>query len=170
MAIPKFFKNLGGVLTEVIAGITTSTGASDADKIPVTGADGRLDNSFMPTGIGQDTQVVITSENLSAGNLVNIYDNAGVVTARKADATTVGKPANGFVAASTTSGQNATIFGIGTNSNLTGLTGGVYWLSTTAGEVVAVAPSGTGNFVQEVGFATAATELWFQPKQGFTLA
>lgn len=170
MAIPKFFALVGAVQTLVAAAISTSAGAADADKIPALDASGRLDASFMPTGIGADTQVVTTSENLAAGALVNIYSNVGVFTARNADATAIGKDANGFVLAATTSGQNATIYGIGTNTGVTGLTPGKYYLSKTAGGITNdVSAYTTGNVIQEVGFSTAATELYFQPKAAFVV-
>lgn len=155
--------NASGVLAaSILNGVTSSAGAGDSGKTGLLDASGKWDSSMMPTGIGADTQVIVTSENLSAGNLVNIYNNAGTVTARKADATTVGKLADGFVLAATTSGQNATVYGVGTNTGVTGLVGGDVYLDTTAGGVTQTAPSGSGNIVQRVGFASAAGELWFQ--------
>src|SRR5687768_2697758 len=82
--------------------IDTSAGAADAGKVPETDADGLLDMSFidatvasagagdsgkavllngsgqldptvMPTGVGADTASVLASENLAAGDIVNIY-------------------------------------------------------------------------------------------------
>lgn len=169
MAANKYIAMVLGKLTEVTATVT-SAGAGDANKIVALDASGRLDNSVLPSGIGSDTQVVTTSENLTSGMLVNIYDNAGTITARKADATVAGKEADGFVLASTTSGQNATIYGTGTNSAVTGLIGGRVYLSTTAGVITQTPPSSSGNIVQDVGFATAAGELWFQRGIPVTLA
>lgn len=157
----KYFAWINNALTQIEA-LVTSSGAGDAGKIPALDASGRLDTSLLPTGIGADTQVVTTSENLSAGNLVNLYSNGGVFTARKADGTTAGKEADGYVLASTTGGQNTTIYGIGTNSAVTGLTPGRVYLSTTAGGITQTPPSSAGNVVQDVGFATASGELWFQ--------
>lgn len=190
MAAHKFLKNNAGVITEeaaiaasagaddadklvalnadgildstVINSKTTSAGAGDSGKVPALDGSGRLDTSFMPTGIAADTAAIATSESLAAGDLVNIYDAAGVATARKADGITAGKPAHGFVLASFTHPATAVVYFEGNNSAVTGLTAGTQYLSTTAGATTAVAPSGAGNVVQVVGFATSATSVNFQ--------
>lgn len=151
-----------GVLDATIVNSkTTSSGAGDAGKIPALDSAGKLDQSFMPTGIGADTAEVATSESLAAGNLVNIYDDSGTSKARKADATTVGKEAVGFVKAAFTHPATAVIYFDGNNDGLTGLTPGKQFLSTTPGLSTATPPDQTGNVVQVVGFATSATSLNF---------
>ncbi len=160
-----FLTIISGV-KKLAAAITTTAGAADAGKIPALDGTGKLDNSFMPTGIGAETKSVIASESLSAGDFVNIYNNAGTATARKADATTAGKEATGFVLSAVASGSTATVYMAGINTILTGLTaGGRYVLSTTAGSVVvrASAPASTGNVFQEIGVALSATEIAFEP-------
>ena len=153
----KYLKNNGGSLAEV-EGIASSAGAGDAGKFAALDAAGKWDNSMMPTGIGADTASVEASENLAAGDLVNIHDSTGA-KCRKADATTEGKEAHGFVLAVVTSGSNATVYFEGTNTQVTGLTPGVQFLSATAGLATVTAPSSSGNIVQKVGIATAATSL-----------
>lgn len=140
----------------------TSTGASEAgDAVGLDGT-GKLDTSVMPTGIGPDTKTLVTSEDFGAGDWVNVYDSSGTPTARKADATTAGKEAHGFVLASSTAGGNATVYTAGINDQLSGLTGGTeYFLDTTAGGETATAPSGSGNVVQSLGVALSATEIAF---------
>lgn len=152
---------VNGRLTEVEA-TQVSVGAADADKIPALDSTGRLDESLLPTGIGADVTVATASENLAAGDYVNIYNNAGVANARKADASvaSAGKIADGFVLDNVTSGQPATVYHTGSNTALTGLTiGTTYVLShTTPGGVVELA-SGTataGHSLQVVGRAMAA--------------
>lgn len=147
-------------LKKMIAAITTSAGAGDAGKIIATDTNGKIDNSFMPTGIGADTVSILTSEDIAAGKQVNIYDNTGTANARLADATTTGKHSHGFVLASTTSGQNATIYSEGNNDQVTGQTPGDVYLSTTQGEVISD-PSTLvgGNILQKVGVATSATNI-----------
>jgi hypothetical protein len=167
----KFLAMLNGLITEVQA-LITSTGASDAGKIVQTDSTGKLDSSLMPVGIGAETDIISASENLAAGDLVNIYTNAGAVSCRKADATAAGKEANGFVLAATTSGQNATVYRPSqSNTQLTGLTPGAkYYLDTTAGKIIATPPSGSGNVVQFVGKAVSATALSFTPGDPVVLA
>lgn len=169
MAGNKYISNNAGNLTEVAA-IQTSAGAGDAGKIAALDAAGRFDNSMMPVGIGADTASIVTSENLAAGDLVNVYNVTGTATCRKADATTSGKEAHGFVLAATTSPAAATVYFEGTNTAVTGLTPGNQFLSTTAGIPSPTAPSAAGNVVQRVGVATSATSLNFEAQQPIVLA
>lgn len=170
MAGNKYLKNNAGTITEEAA-IQTSAGAGDAGKIPAVDSTGKLDASFMPTGIAADTALVQASENLAAGDLVNIWDSSGSFRVRKADASVAGKEAHGFVLVAVTSGNNATIYFEGSNTQVSGLTAGVKFLSAaTPGLVVATAPSGSGNVVQRVGFATSATVLNFQSEEPIVLA
>lgn len=165
----KFIKNNAGTLTEEAA-LLDSAGAGDANRIPALDASGRLDSSFMPTGIGADTASLPSSENLAAGDLVNIWNDAGTAKVRKADATTAGKEAHGFVLSAVTSPANATVYFEGTNAQVTGLTAGPLFLGTTAGACVSTAPSGSGNVVQRVGLATAAASMNFEAGMPIVLA
>lgn len=169
MAGNKYLSNNSGTITEV-ASIQSSAGVGDAGKITALDATGKLDSSFMPTGIGPDTQSILASENLAAGDLVNVYNNAGTANCRKADATTTGKFAHGFTLAAVTSGNNATIYFRGSNTAVTGLTPGDLFLATTAGLPTSTAPSGAGNVVQRVGVAVSATVLEFSAGLPFVLA
>lgn len=198
MAVNKYITNSSGVLVELTAP-TTSAGSEDAGKIPALNASGildativnskttssgsgdsgklaaldssgKLDTSFMPTGIGADTASIVTSENLSAGNYVNIWSNGGVFTARKADATIAGKEAHGFVLASTTSPASAVVYFEGSNTGVAAQTPGNVFLSVTAGTGSASAPTSSGNVVQRLGFATSATVVNFQSQPPITLA
>ena len=167
----KYLKNNGGVLTEEEA-VAASAGAGDAGKIPALDGGGRIDSTMMPVGIGADTASITTSEDLAAGDIVDIYDVTGTATARKADGASAGKYATGFVLASTTSGSNATVYFEGQNNQLTGLTAGsrMYLSATTPGAITATAPTGTGQVVQYVGRAISATAIAFEPAQPIVLA
>lgn len=149
--------------TEVEATVVSS-GAGNAGDVVALDAGGKLDVSVMPTGIGADVAVVEASENLAAGDFVNIYDSSGALC-RKADASTAsaGKQAHGFVLASVTSGQDATIYFEGTNDQVSGLTpGGIYALShSSPGGTVALASATTtaGHILQTVGVAISATAI-----------
>lgn len=161
--------NASGILDATIVNSkTTSAGAGDAGKLPALDGTGKLDTSFMPVGIGADTASITTSENLAAGDLVNIYDSTGA-KCRKADASTAGKEAHGFVLSAYTSPAPATVYFEGTNTQVTGLTPGNQFLSTTPGLCSATAPSGSGNVVQRVGFASAATAMNFQSQPPIVL-
>lgn len=161
MAGDKYLFNNAGVMTEKAA-IQSSAGAGDAGKIPGLDASGRLDNSMMPAGIGADTASIATSESLAAGDFVNVYNDGGTAAVRKADATTVGKEAHGFVLAAFTHPTTATVYFEGPNTAVTGRTPGVQYLSTSAGGSTVTAPSGAGNVVQRIGVATSATSINFE--------
>jgi hypothetical protein len=168
MAAKKYLSIISGVITEIQA-IASSAGAGDDGKIPALDSSGKLDESFMPTGIGADTASITASENLAAGDLVNVWNSTGAKV-RKADATSSGKEAHGFVLASVTSGNAATVYFEGSNAQVSGLTPGRQFLTTTAGVSSNTAPSGSGNVVQCVGFATSATNLNFQAMDPVVLA
>ena len=166
----KYLSNSAGRIQEVVSN-QSSAGAGDAGKIPALDSTGRLDATMMPVGIGADIVIMTTSEDLTSGSFVNIWLNGGVATARKADATTSGKEADGFVLTGTTSGGNATVYFAGQNTQLSTLTiGSRYYLATTAGATTATAPSATGNVVQYLGRAVSATSIAFDTQAAVILA
>lgn len=143
----------------------TSAGVADADKLIATGADGKLSATFLPTGVGIEVRSILTSEALTAGCPVNIYNNGGTLNVRKAAATSEGLKADGFVLAAYGSGVMADVYlEDGTISGLTGLTlGSEYFLGDTPGTYVLVAsiPTTAGHIIQPLGKALSATELEF---------
>lgn len=145
-------------------------GAGAANKIPALDASGRLDSTMMPTGIGAETSALLAFGNLAAGDFVNVFNDSGVMKVRKADASSAVAPANGFVLAAYTAGQTATVYWGGLNSQLTGLTPGKHFLSTTPGASNHVAPSTSGNIVQALGWAINSTTVFFMPREPITLA
>lgn len=166
----KYLKNNGGQYAEVEATVT-SAGAGDAGKIVGLDGSGKLSTTVMPSGIGAETKVAATTENLSAGDLVNLYNDSGTIKARKADASN-GRRAHGFVLSATTSPANATVYLEGTITGLTSLTPGApYYLSgSTAGAATSTAPSTAGYISQEIGYSLSATEITFEPQQPILLA
>lgn len=164
-----FLRNVGGTLQEA-RGQQTSSGAGDAGKIVALDDAGKLDSTVMPTGIGAETSLLPASENLAAGDWVNVWNDAGTPRVRKADATSAGKPADGFVLAAVTSGNNATVYTDGINNQVSGQTAGDVFLQTTAGTGGATAPSAAGNVVQRVGTAVSATAVVFERGAPITLA
>jgi hypothetical protein len=157
-----------GQLTEQ-ATIQSSAGAGDAGKIPALDSSGRLDNSMLPVGIGADTATIAASEALAAGDFVNVWNSTGAKV-RKADATTAGKEAHGFVLSAVSSGANATVYFEGTNTAVTGATPGPVYLATTAGTAAGSSPSGSGNVSQRIGVAVSATAINFEPGPAVVLA
>ncbi len=192
----KFIKNAAGALTEQAA-VTTSVGAGDAQAIPALNASGyldssivnsktssagagdtgkvvaldssgRIDNTMMPVGVVADTISLTTTEIIASGALINVWNSTGA-KARNADGTIAGKEAHGFCLAGAGSGASVTVYFEGNNTSVTGLTPGPQFLSTTAGLCTTTAPSGSGNIVQRVGYATSATSMNFQSQVPVTL-
>lgn len=159
----KFLKvGATGVAEE--ATVATSAGAGDSGKVPNLDSSGKIDISFMPTGVGGDTQTLTAGETLSAGNLVYVNGSGSVL---KADASAASKEAVGFVLAGITNAASGTVyFGSGVITGLTGLTAGsAYYLSdSTPGGVTTTVPSGSGKIVQRVGRAISSTVLYFEPQ------
>ena len=170
MSVLNFLTLLTNGTQQLVSAIQSSAGAGDANKVIATGSDGKLDTTLLPTGVGPDTVTIEASENLAAGDFVNIHDATGAKV-RKADASNT-RPANGFVVASVTSGQNATVYLSGRNTELTGLTPGTrYYLSdTTAGAATATAPTDSGDLVQYLGTADSTTSLVFEDNGYISIA
>ncbi len=160
MAGEKFLKHdAAGGFTETIA--TQTGGGGSANLIPSLDAAGRLDNTMMPTGISADTASIVASGALAAGDFVNVYDNAGTVTCRLADASAIGTRAHGYVLAAVANAAMATVYFEGENSGagVTGMVGGDVFLSETAGKATATAPTTSAAIVQKLGVAIAATGI-----------
>ena len=153
----KYLYNNNGVITEK-SGLVTSSGAGDAGKIPALDNSGRIDLTMMPVGITPETAVIATSENLSSGNFVNIWNNGGTFAVRKADASTA-KEAHGFVLSSFTHPDNAIVYFEGTNTAVSDRSPGNQYLSTTPGLTSNVAPTSSGHIVQKIGVATSPTTI-----------
>jgi hypothetical protein len=165
----KFLNITSGVTTQETA-IATSAGAGDANKIIKLDGTGKVDPSFMPTGVTAEVVIVTTSEALAAGDFVNLWNSTGI-KARKADATVTGKEAHGFVLAAVISGGSASVYMEGFNSQVTGKTVGArQFLSTTAGLATETPPAATGNMAQVIGVATSATSISFAPMTPILLA
>lgn len=159
MAADKFLRNVSGVVTE-ISGETTAV----ANAIPALDGTGRLAVAQLPVGVGPEVQTIATSETLAAGDFVNIYKNGAALAVRKADASAVGKEANGFVLAGFTHPTNATVYGMGgaTNTAATVVTlGARQYLSTTPGATVEtpVAYGAGARICQLLGKGLTLTEM-----------
>ena len=160
----KYLEYLNGYISEKGA-IASTSGVLDASKIIQTDGGGKLDVSFLPTGVTVQAKVVQASEAFSAGDFVNIYWNStdSAWRARLADASDTGKQANSFVRAASISGANATCYLEGVNDQVSGFTdvGGDVWLSgaTPGGATTTPPTSGSGGISQRIGTILSATEI-----------
>jgi len=161
MAAQGFVARVAGKYKQIFA-ILTSAGAADSGKIPGLDATGKLDISFLPSGIGANNVPATASEAIAAGKFINLFDNAGALGMRLADNSN-NREAHGYVTVAVTSGAAGTAYRLNTvNGNLTGLTPGAsYWLGTAGGVINAPLDPATqtGKTDQFLGIAKSATEL-----------
>lgn len=155
----KYLAMVNGVPTQKEAE-SASLGVSSAGKIVALNPQGKIDGTMMPTGIGADVALIVSSENLAAGDFVNIWSDDGTAKVRKADASAAGKEAHGFVLSACTAGTTATVYFEGTNDQVTGQEPGRAFLSSSVpGAATKVPPSGIGQVVQCVGIAIGQTAI-----------
>lgn len=159
----KFLARVGGETKQVEAA-ASSTGTASAGKIPAAGSNGRLDMSWMPEGLGTDTQILSATETLSAGSFVNIFLSEGAACVRLADNSN-GRPADGYVLDAVTASNLATVYPLdGVNSGLSSLTiAAKYWLGTAGGVISTPldesAGANVGKISQYLGKAKSTSEL-----------
>jgi hypothetical protein len=153
------------------SGVTVSAGAADVGKVPQFDSNGKLDASVLPSGIGAETEAAIASEALAAGDFVNTYDNAGTKNVRKANGSTPGLEATGYVLSAFASAASATVYTDGSNTGRTGLVAGsTYYLGATAGSVSLTPLVTSGQIHQRLGKASSATSIVFEHFDSLTLA
>lgn len=141
--------------------LTTSAGAGSSGSMIALDPSGKLDSSFMPSGVASRINALAT-EDLGEDKLINLWVDGGVTKARLADATDNTKPADGYVDSPVTNGNSASVIPLsGLADNLSGLTPGKIFLATTPGGVTSTPPSVSGNIVQEVGVAVTATSAFY---------
>lgn len=166
----KKYIQLGATGLEEKLATQVSSGVGNGGDLAALDDNGKLDLSLMPSGIGPATKVMTASEALTAGNLVNVWNDAGVAKVRRADAAT-NKPANGFVLAGVASGATVPVYFEGEITGLSGLIAGNVWLSASVpGGVQAAIPTTAGHIAQRIGVATSATTIDFEPGDPITRA
>lgn len=159
-----------GVIQEELA-LQVSAGAADAGKIPRLDSAGLLPVTMLPTGVGAEVISVVASETIAAGAYVNIWNSTGLKV-RNADATVAGKEAIGFCLVGGAAAATLTVYMASQQNSAvsTRTVGAKQFLGTTPGLGVETAPSASGNVVQQLGFATSATNVIFDPRLAITLA
>lgn len=190
MAGNAYLTIVSGIKT-LVRGNQTSAGAGDAGKLVALNSAGFVDPTMTTiagtlaagtnvsvtgtgttaspytissTASGGVTTVTATaSATISAGMLVNFYNNAGALDARPADNSAAGSEANGFATAGVTNGASGTFTLGGIITGLSGLTIGATYFLGTVGGITTTAPTAAGTNLQVVGKAISATQLEFTP-------
>lgn len=168
------YMTLVGGFRRLVEFLTISAGSADAGKGVATGADGRLDASLMPLGIGVSTISATATEAIGAGKFVNIYSNAGTLSMRLADNSNA-RAANGFVKDAVSNAAVGQVYRMDdVNAGLTGMTvGAPQWLGTAGGVIstalVETDVANANKISQYLGFAKSATELVTEDSDPVTL-
>lgn len=160
MPAPRYLALVGGFIKNIVASVVGGTPFT----IVSTGSDGFIDRSYLKD---QVTKSMVASENIAAGDQVNIWDDAGTPKLRKADASGgLAKKSDGYAPAAILSGASGLIVsGQEINTAVAGLTPVAdYFLSATVPGGVAKAtdpgyPTTAGHISQFIGKSTAAAEL-----------
>jgi hypothetical protein len=151
------FKTIYNALNNLASGVSTFAGvdAPPQDEWSQSGPSrtiltGNLTRLYVPASVA-----------LVAGQIVNLFDNAGTLSARLASAAAASTMAHGLVTDSVGPGGTASIQWLRSYVNsIGGMTlGTVYWLSPTPGAVQNVAPVAVGTIAQPIGLAIAPTEM-----------
>lgn len=141
----------GDVVLELA--ITESSGVPSANQILATATDGKIDPSFLPPGLEIQVETAVATEDLLAGDFVNIYDNMGTNGVRKAIANDVDRLANGFILDNFLASETASIYTKGINTSVAATKGKKSFLSVDiAGNSTEIAPPAvSGHFQQVLG-------------------
>ncbi len=106
---------------------------------------------------------ILVAEALTAGDFVNVYNDAGTTKVRLADRDSIATIANGFVILSYAPGDYASVKGINEINGFVVVVDGTRYFLGDSGAFTAAWPIVDGQVNQELGVAISITELPFQP-------
>lgn len=155
------YQTLQGGKGKLIEATVASTGVAEAGDVVALDASGKLDASVLPVGVGPDVKIVEASEALTAGDYVNIFDNAGTPNVRLADNSN-GREAHGYVLASFAITENAQVFFEGPNTAASSALAGQRAYLGTAGDIITTPldpATQTGNIHQLLGSYVDVNEI-----------
>ena len=166
MSVSTFLSRAANGAIKMYQSISSSSGASDADKIISTNAAGVIDPSLLPPGTGPQIQSAEADVALNAGDFVYIFDDTGTIKAGPADASDVTKYAMGFVLMSAAMGATVDVYLRGVNTAITvpgADVGKKYFLDVaTAGTATTTAPTVIANNYQQVVGYGVETGVYYE--------
>ena len=116
--------------------------------------------TFAPSRVGFDATVF---EDVSDGDALFMRSSDGQCGLAQADGTADEALVVGFADANATAGGQVKVLVAGLLDNQTGIdASGIFYLSTTAGEITTTPPSTAGQFVTRVGEGATTTEFSIQ--------
>ena len=112
-----------------------------------------------------DAESMKAYEQLWAGDVINVFSDAGETKARRAHCNGTNHSVDGFVLSSASPGTNALIYFEGV-LQVSGLTTGLrYYLGASGGQISSTSPSGAPYIHQYVGKAISSNKLNFEPSE-----
>lgn len=159
MAIQKPLVLINGQIQQIPAGDTLSAASSEVDVVSMTNAN--AGSLVIGTPVYVSAAGSVNKANASASGtckVLGLVKDASIAAAAQGNIQT-----DGILAATTTEWDAA----CGTTGGLTA--GTVYYLSTTAGQLTATAPTGSGQYVMKVGMALSTTEMEIDTDRGGVL-
>lgn len=169
MSGKKYVKlNATGDLEEE-SSVQSSAGVADAEKIVALDNQGMIDESMLRSS---EVVELEASETLTAGDIINIWDDGGTPKVRKATNTGIATKAMGFVRDGIASESTGKVYFEGKVTGLADLTPGKEYFLGVAGAIVdnSALPSTTSSIVQKLGKAYSANAFTFEVQQMIILA
>ncbi len=136
-------------------GKISSAGAADSGKLVALDTTGKIDPSMLP---GTSIDSALSSEAITAGNAINIWDDAGTRKVRKADSS-VPYPCHGFATETVASGVLCKFDTDGGKQPVTGVTIGLTYYLSTGGAVTTNPAETATHIIQKVGYGSDAGVL-----------
>ena len=103
---------------------------------------------------------MVASESLSAGDFVNVWDDGGVAKVRKAGSANQ-RAAIGFVLDDAAPAAAITVYFMGINTSLSGLSIGEFYFLGGVGAPTLNVTTTAGHYLQRLGMAISTTEIVF---------
>jgi hypothetical protein len=123
----------------------------------------KLDPDHLPDGMGEQTVEAELAEDIAAGKLAHLFNDAGAIKAKLADAA-LGLRAHGFIRAAGATGDTVKVSLLGATLTTTGLVPLSRYRLDNAGGISATPldvsdAANAGAYLQHIGLAISATQL-----------
>lgn len=151
------FKILYNAINNLAQGISVYAGVDGVD--PTEWADSPPSATILSGNLTR--MYPIASVAITAGQIVNLFDDAGTMKARLANANSATTMAHGIANTSAAAGARFEMQWLRSFVVSIGgmIPGTLYWLSTTGGAIQNTSPVAVGTIRQPIGVAWAAAEL-----------
>jgi len=160
------FKIVYNAIRNLAEGVSVYAGVDDVD--PSEWADSPFRDTILTANLTR--MYPIATVPIIAGQIVNLFDNAGSIDARLASASSALTLAHGVAMTSAAAGQRIHMQWLRSYiNNIGGMVPGIlYWLSPTPGAIQNIPPTVVGTIRQPIGLSIGAAEMLMEiPLQYF---